>query len=247
MPESIPVEELIRRERETGTYVEDLWVGAYWGHRPEPPEAIASRMLRTVHGLEPLDQILQHWHVVEPPGEMPTDVTDLASIVRTGVNRRDSDGSVIEELGWRVTMFSGDPAPNAPGTRLDTHAGSTSARVGNAVVLSPETPAEHGVFRRLGDKLVSVLAVAWEPDWALFTSGTIFDEVGTAKRYPGAVSWFADSLGQLPNDLGRSRTEHVAGGTIIDLVRDGQLPATDEIVALRDRLVAAGILGESRR
>lgn len=247
MPESTPVEELDRQKRAAGTYVESFWVGAYWGQRPGSPEAIASRLLQTVHELERLDKVFQDWHVIEPPGAMPTEVTELASVVRAGVHRFDSDGSVIQDLGWQVTMFSGGTARNDPGADLSVHAGSTATRVGNNVVLSPRTVAEHEVFMRLAAKLVSLLVVAWEPDWAVFTSYTIHDEVKTAKRYPSAVSWFADDLGQLPNDLGQVRTERIAGGTLIDLMRDGELPSTGDVVGLRDRLAPTGILGDPRR
>lgn len=245
--ESIPADELIRRDRAAGTYVERLRVGVYWGRRAETPDEIAGKILRTVGALEPLDGIFQPWYVVDPPGAIPTDITELAAVVRTGVHRRNRDGSVIEELGWQVMMFSGGTARNDPGAKLSVHAGSTATRVGNTVVLSPQTPAEHGVFLRLGKELVGLLVAVWQPDWAVFTSATIADEVSTFKRYPAAVSWFSDRLGALPGGLDPARVEQLADGTLIDLLRDGQLPPVHEVVELRDRLAAAGILGEPKR
>jgi hypothetical protein len=54
MSRGTPVEELISQARAEGTYIETLVVGAYWGPRPEPPEAVAWRMLATLLGLEDL-------------------------------------------------------------------------------------------------------------------------------------------------------------------------------------------------
>lgn len=72
---------------------------------------------------------------------------------------------------------------------------------------------------------------------------------GKGDPFPGALSWFADrdgdSLALSAAEVG-AEVQRVAGGTLVDLTKEGQLPPASEVVALRDRLAALGWVPKPR-
>lgn len=248
MTRGTPVRELISQARKEGSYIETLVVGAYWGPRAEPPDAVARRMLATISGLEALGVTGgEPWWDNDAP--LPLDEAVLAERVARGVNRRDSDQGVIAELGYRAGAYTGPAARDDRGVSVMVHAGSTATRANNSVVVKPSRPEDRAVLAAQAGEVVRLLAEAWAPDWAIFTRSDLRDAVRGRSPYPGAITWLADRDGASLAGTGTrvgAEMQRVAGGTLIDLTKGGELPAAGEVVALRDQLAALGWVPEGR-
>jgi hypothetical protein len=242
MSKGTPVEQLISEARAEGNYVESLVVGAYWGPRPEAPDGIARRVLAMVAGLEELGVTGGEpwWHDDTP---LPLDQVALTEQVARGVNRSNANHAVMKDLGYRVSGYTGPAARDDLGVSVMIHAGSTGTRSGNSVVVKPCRLEDREVLIAQAGGAVRLLAQVWAPDWAIFTRTDLRDAVRGGTPYPGAITWLAGRDGASlagPGAEAGPKMQQVAGGTLIDLTNDGALPAADEVVALRDRLVALG-------
>jgi Immunity protein 52 len=103
------------------------YIGAYWGDRRETAFECGERLSRCLLGLGAVDPLLAAWFLKGATRSTATvpialGADDLASLFDRGRNRRDSDGEVIEELGFRVGLWNNRrPAlVNRPGVSGDS-------------------------------------------------------------------------------------------------------------------------------
>lgn len=143
-------------------------VAAYWGPRRQDVDEAAGILSAMLVRLAELVPAAGHWFQpgsAEPdPSEAvdPADRAALAELLRRGVNRRDMDQSVIEELGWSLRLWNGDREQTA---EVAVHVGATSSAPGignSAVVNLPSDPES----RAAADAVFRTLVEAWEPDRA---------------------------------------------------------------------------------
>jgi Immunity protein 52 len=155
---------------------ESTYAGAYWGPRAESVEECAARLTRFLHELEAAHPLLaMRYELGRSPRSGAPSTLDAAGLLRGGRNRRDTDGTVIEDLGYSVGLWNGD---DSAGAGLNVDCGTTSARVVNAVVLSlpvdddgRPVPLPTEANRRAFTALVQ----CWAPDWATWTSQAAAD------------------------------------------------------------------------
>ena len=104
------------------------FLGAYWGARPETIEGAAERMRTFFAGLADADPNMRDWF--ERGGsrgaalKKPAAVRDrdyLLSKLAKGRNRRDDNNEVIEDLGFRLGLWS--PAAAGEDTSIDIACG----------------------------------------------------------------------------------------------------------------------------
>jgi hypothetical protein len=94
----------------------------------------------------------------------------LANLLEDGRNRTDIGNEVIEDLGYRISVWNGGTPEHAASLMIGCGSYSTVGRLGNAVVLG--LPAAFnansaGLLRKLMEAMVE----PWEPDWAgIFSS-----------------------------------------------------------------------------
>lgn len=89
-----------------------FYVGAYWGSRREGLEECASRLQIGLAALAQVSPLLARWKPkgrtrMGPVSGDEVVASQLVDVLGRGVNRRDADGSVIEELGWSWSAWNG--------------------------------------------------------------------------------------------------------------------------------------------
>ncbi len=208
------------------TVDEPFYLGAYWGPRREPVGACAQRLADCVARLGACSELLRTWYEkadrkadarhrpVVPAAEV------LRKLMVAGVNRRDANGSVIEELGFSVGLWNGDHKTSV-GLSISCGGWTSVPEVMNAFNLDLPTPAEElgGQIYELDTALaiMRVVVGAWEPDWATLTSYRLADAVDAGPRKPivGWITFLADRR-EVPSRLPVAARESMAGqGTLL--------------------------------
>lgn len=154
-----------------------FYVGAYWGPRPESSEACTERLFSCLTGLAEIDDAFGGWRpkarssakaLAEKP--VALERASLVGLVDAGRNRRETDQHVIEELGFSVFLWNGNPScPISFGMTCGSFAGP---RIGNVFTL--QLPSDPTLCAWLpfekARRLVACLVTSWEPHWATLTS-----------------------------------------------------------------------------
>ncbi|HMP80759.1 MAG TPA: hypothetical protein PKD54_14990, partial [Pirellulaceae bacterium] len=160
--------------------IDDLYLGAYWRPRKESTEKCAERLLVCLNELAKGSEVFASWYdkarskrdgktreleLSRPVHLWPQE--KVVQLLEMGRNRRDLDKSVIEELGYHVSLWNwGEPnraISPMRSAKLDVHCG-VYAEGGNYVVVDfPEDPDDLIEKEWALQALVAVVR-AWEPD-----------------------------------------------------------------------------------
>lgn len=142
-------------------------VAAYWGPREEAPDQGAARLEMLFEALAKTDPSAQTWFARRSSAPRPEDAADttaaaLAEQLARGRNRRDTDGSEMTELGYRLSLWNGD---NERPVEMSALVGSTTSTPGvvNSVVLKVPSDAS---WRAAADVVFPALVEATTPDRA---------------------------------------------------------------------------------
>jgi hypothetical protein len=242
-------------EEEARRLTSDSFLAAvYWGARPETAAGAAERFLGTVTELEATgDPLFTGWSIVKgrKAVALPRDTEELAEFVATEVHRRDSDNSVMEDLGYEFNAYSGDEYDLRSAT-VSASCGTTSTEppIPNNALITPSRFQDAGeTLPLVADELLAALVDAWDPDWGMFTSywrrkaqDPDRRSKGTDVPYVGVLTWLSDRLGSVPADIPAATVRRYDGGTLIDLRRDGELPDEEAVRATAGFLREAGTL-----
>jgi hypothetical protein len=171
--------------------------------------------------------------------ELETSVEGLRAAFAAGRNRRDVDGSVMDKLGWTVSVWNGDDAfPVA----LAMRCGISQSGLSNAVVVNmPAISGESADSDRSVSSKAIVRAVvkAFDPDWATVTSNALRDAQKASVGRPvlGWLTYFSAKRGPVPALPEPFRVEEVA--------QMGSIVAVDEAAIVDPPLLTklAGVLG----
>jgi Immunity protein 52 len=180
-----------------------FFLGAYWPARKESIEQCADRMLRFFADLRACDDALATWYELgRTRKQAQGKVADVSSRdywltrLKEGKNRRDTDRTVIEELGFSVGLWNGREKQKVAG--LHVICGNYSAWTGgNNVTL--DFPEELGTLKQ-PERMSGVLAAvarAWEPDWA----GVMSRDAMSARAFNAKVP-FVDWMVFVPRKIG---------------------------------------------
>ena len=227
-----------------------FFLGAYWRARRESIEQCTDRLYRMFSGLCSCDETLATWYA---KGRSRTQALqnrvhvgnrdDLLRLLDRGRNRRDTDKSVIEELGFDIALWNGAAAGREADVSLCCGLYTPNPNLGNCVALSlPEDLGKLRRSERTADVLAAVVA-AWEPDWA----GVMSNEAMNARQFDARVP-FVDWMLYLSNRLAPqiqhlpqlAVARNVDGlGSIIVVQSEPPNPANPEDVRNIERVEAA--------
>jgi hypothetical protein len=236
--------------------LETYYVGVYWGARQETAAECARRLARFLQELAACDASFRQWY---QPGRAPRgepglalpadDPRELEAFLLRGRNRADSDGRVIEELGFSGSIWNG--RKNA--ALVNLACGGSSPHVSNVCVM--DLPAEGEPFERLVQvpTLVQVLTCmvnAWEPEWGVATSHPLSERIVPRGHRGASAGWLTYSSrrrGTVPPLPAPVRIEPVgAQGTLVIVTPERPTAHEPEHVALlsrvHERLDRAGLL-----
>ncbi|WP_342212426.1 Imm52 family immunity protein, partial [Mycobacterium pseudokansasii] len=160
-----------------------FYLGAYWGIRAASVDECAERLATMIEQFAHVDPLLTSWRqgagskrkAIEQP-VVTSDHTDLVTRLLTGRNRRDTNRQVIDELGYSVSWWNGNPDASIG---LSVGCGQTSPYVTNSFVLNlPKPGAGSGHLYNPGvaAKLLNIVVDTWQPDHAVWTNHDLVDK-----------------------------------------------------------------------
>jgi hypothetical protein len=175
------------------------------------------------------------------------DPEKLRDLLLKGRNRTDFGREVIEELGFRYSMWNRNPAA----VSLSGKAGAyPTANIPNNVVLNFPDPTGSGVELYEPSTLQQIFETvvdAWDPDWAILGTRPWRDAQDPGQNEPqiGWMDYFAESpTRHLPVNVPGAEPFHHGMR-----LRQGFSPAdvtTEQILLTRDHLKALGALAPTR-
>ncbi|HEX8436908.1 Imm52 family immunity protein [Archangium sp.] len=235
---------------------EGYYVGAYWGPRQEMALECARRAELFFHMLARCDPSFAQWYRGGRgfPRELPgypvrPEVKEWEQLFLRGRNRTDVGKKVIEDLGFNAMVWNA----KKESTYVDMGCGKYSPWGGsNSCLLKPPTKGE--VRERLlrAPVLAEVLtsmATAWDPDFAMASSSEMVDLVEKRKREVrvGWLTYLSRRLGTVPPLPAPVRIEPVGAlGWLLILSPEPMTASNPEHVAftarVRELLDRAGLI-----
>jgi hypothetical protein len=239
---------------------EDYYVGGYWGPRKETALECARRAELFFHMLARCDSMFAQWyrggrgaprglpgHPVRPEPQ------EWEQLFLRGRNRTDFGKKVIERLGFSEIVVNA----KKDATSVHLHCGEYSPwGGGNTCLIYP--PEEEPVRERilstpvLAEVLTSV-ATAWDPDFAVATSCEMLDLIQKRKGEVrvGWLTYLSRRLGKLPPLPAPVRIEPVGTlGWLLVLSPERMTASNPEHVAftmrVRELLDRAGLIEISK-
>ncbi|MGH3831898.1 MAG: Imm52 family immunity protein [Pseudonocardiaceae bacterium] len=218
-----------------------LFVGAYWGDRPEPPVACAERFLVMLDKLELVDPLLfGDWETVLSNGSgcpVERDSARVAEIFQESADPHD-DSAVV---GYLRSFLTGE-SDGWVGAGVTVNCGGAR----NYVVLDVSHPGHaERPWLDHARAIVATVVEAWGPDWAIFANHKLRKAQILRKDTPyvGAVTWFSDRFGAVsPGVDAGAILSRLHGGTLVDLMDRGELPKEERLLATVKTLDEAGFL-----
>jgi len=172
-----------------------MTLGAYWGARKESLESSATRIHGFLSELHQFDDSLNSWYRKAMTRDsakqqlVPLDINGISDLLRFKQSRRESDGAMIPELGYGLSIWNGNE--NNPADFTVT-CGSWSPYVGNAAVLevsdSGSNLGRKVCDRSLAEQLMKSMVRSWDPDWAVISPLALLREQYDLD-FPIRVGW----------------------------------------------------------
>ena len=186
---------------------EDYYVGAYWGLRKETALECARRAEVFFHMLARCDPSFVQWYRAGRgfPRELPgwsvrTEVKELEELFFKGRHRTGVSKKISEDMGFRQMVWNA----KKEATNIHLSCGKYSPWGGPNVCLlypSKEMPVRERLLRVsvLAEVLTS-MATAWDPDFAVATSDEMRHHVKKQKGEVdvGWLTYLSRRLGTLP-------------------------------------------------
>lgn len=228
-----------------------------WGARPESVDSAADQVAHLVERLAEIDPLLSNWRglgrsrkqaLAQPP--VTTDHDELVKRLLAGRNRRDTDKTVIEDLGYSVYWWNGRDDDSA---NIDVSIGVTSNHVNNSIAINlPDSDAAPNLYTAVTARnLIVALCDLFAPDFAIWSEGALTDEqcepdrpidgggIAYGKLIGRAAGWatyLAASasdqfdLAKLPKS---TIAQRVANGTLVLVGDDPADPPLEDVLRVR--------------
>ncbi len=147
-----------------------FYLGAYWGPRQESAEQCAERLAKFLKELATASDVFASWYEQGKSRRdaltRPVQTDALLTLVKSGRSRRDSDKSIIEDLGFTFGIWNGASEERSVALGISCGLYWQNPNLGNSVVVNfPEALGDLAEKERALKALMAVVR-AWEPDWA---------------------------------------------------------------------------------
>jgi hypothetical protein len=225
---------------------DNFYVGAYWGPREESALDCAKRLSNCLIRLSAAHPALAVWY---PKGAskaasgdaVSTAPEDLVRLLVRGRNRRDVDGSVMEELGFRAALWNREKIAISFSVTCGSYLASGFVMNNFVIQLPvPEADALELYEPDTAQDIIYSLVDAWEPEWATWASFSM--RAAQAQGSGPVVGWLTYlgpqmasgvSAGVLTSEV--SLTSHSTG--VVIKTGETSLEVADErVLEIRERL-----------
>jgi immunity protein 52 of polymorphic toxin system len=239
---------------------EGYYVGAYWGPRKETALECARRAELFFHMLARCDPSFTQWYHAGrgSPRELPgwpvrPQVEELEKLLLKSRSRTDVGKEVIEDLGFMRIMWNAKE--NATDLSL-TCGGYAPSGSPNVCILHPtreRTVRERLLRVPVLTEVLTSMATAWDPDYAIAGSTEMVDLVRKQKREVrvGWLTYLSRRLGTLPPLPAPVRIQPVGAlGWLLVLSPEPMAASNPEHVAftvrVRNLLDRAGLIARPK-
>ncbi len=209
-------------------------LGAYWDARPDSLENCTENAGRFFAGLAEIDPLLAHWYERgrsrKDALERQVDTSDtqkLQDLLLKGRNRRDVGREVIDELGFKLSLWNGASEEEAEAS-VSVHCGAYSERVGNNVLIDLPYQSEGLKWVENASSLLALVAEIWRPKWDGIMSKKAMRERDFDGDYP-FVDWMVYVPRSVASVPAPGRVETLSGlGSIVVVQPDPPVGNSDE-------------------
>ncbi len=221
--------------------MESTYLGAYWGGRRESAREAGERLAGCVAVLLQADPVLGRWFrlgsskaaAAAPVG---VDAASLEELFDKGRSHRDSDGLVIEDLGFSLGLWN----RARPAVSLGAHVGAHPIAQGivNSFVLQfppPDEDAAHLYQHDVAGMIFRAVVDAWAPDNATWTTHRLRDSQSPAPGEP-IVGWQTYLRDPAPSMTLLSMGEPTPAGVIIWAAAEFTDVEVESVLEIRERL-----------
>lgn len=243
--------------------LEDLMIGGFWGARAQTAYDCASLAVNFTTRLRslgpPFDEL---WYGRDSPADprrrFVPDVEAVAGALARTVSRRDTDGALIPELGFGLSLDEGRNRLHQAGVHISC--GLATDMLWNRITVTPSSDLQ------IGQKgvewlraVIRAMVVVANPDWARVDSDTLARERSDSQQRRPTVGWMiylnvpGSDVPTLPSP---ARAIALESGTVIETVDEWFDPTNplhrQQAGEVERRLLKAGVLerlslGSARR
>lgn len=190
---------------------EEYLLRAFWSARAEPVDECAKRAADMFSLLAAVDPCLGCW--MSPTGRgrgLHRPVRPDEQLMRDefahGRSRRDSDGTAIEELGFRTHLSNG-AVSESEGALLDIHCGAYTTALPAPNSVEIRLPREGGAADRLLcfeglTSVVRAVVLSWDPNWCRVSTRRALDilleDEERNSHLVGWMTYLSSRYGRLP-------------------------------------------------
>ena len=221
-------------------------LGLYWGPRGASSEECARRLQEFLSSIRDLDHVFSQWgekgasraKAMEKQVDVG-DLSELTRIVEKGTQRRDTDRSRIEHIGFGFGLWNMLQRPETMSLRVLCGISKPIQGIGgNSLVLSFSSDLISRLKVDVVAKVLSVGAKVWKPTWGgVFSSDAMLEQSFDSSN--PLIDWL------LYVDCGFASVGRIAPPSrVIDVNQTGKIIVTQETPAAKgnsahDNLVAA--------
>lgn len=201
--------------------MESYFAGAYWGPRKEGANSCAERAHAFLDALAGISELFGGWRPLGRSREralrakplLIDSLDELSKLFVLGSNRKDIGGEVIDDLGFRLSVWNGGKEMLAASLTMKCGLYSTVPGLSNAVVLNLPQQFDIASEDKVRD-LLQAFTEAWEPDWAIVTSQSARDRQADHGPYLDRAVYLSSTMPS-PSGLPASTTKHaLPAGTL---------------------------------
>lgn len=200
--------------------METYLAAAYWAPRKESVEECASRAVKFLTALSQMSDYFHGWRSLsrsrsEAIRAIPIDLSTraLTELFLKGRNRRDIGDDVIDELGFRISVWNGKGDSEVSSLTMKCGLYSTFAGLYNAIVLKIPPQFDLSSIEK-NTQLIIALWQAWDPDWAIVASQSKVNQQDDLGQFLDKALYVRSSVDMPHNLLDTDRSEKLGEGLL---------------------------------
>lgn len=224
----------------------DFYVGGYWPSRWETPCECAKRTVRFLARIESVSSCFSDWYEYStrerPATKIALTEENLERLFAAGVNRRDTDHTIIRELGFHLGLQNG---PDRSALTISIFCGGYSQQTTNSCVISPTWQVAFPEIVLNVPLLLQVLTAmidCFEVHHAVVASVELSEKIKfpLGALHVGWLSLFSNSFRKLPSFRPPTRVVPIEGkGNIVILTDERFTSDHPEHLKIAQDVVAA--------